>query len=89
MLNAQTRTADLLGAVQRWAPFRPAALAFTRLDETESLGGVLAVADRSRLPLSFFSTGQGIPESLVNADLESIFDGIGCAGMIKQAAATT
>lgn len=88
VLNAQTRTADLLGAVQRWAPFRPAALAFTRLDETESLGGVLAVADRSRLPLSFFSAGQGIPESLVYADLESILNGIGRAGMIPQAAAT-
>jgi flagellar biosynthesis GTPase FlhF len=86
VLNAQAGTADLMGAVQRWAPFQPSRLAFTRLDETANLGSVLAVAARTQLPMSFYSAGQQVPESLYEADAASILRRIG-EGMRKAQAA--
>ena len=37
---------------------------FTKLDETGSFGGILNEAVRTGKPLSFFATGQRIPEDL-------------------------
>jgi flagellar biosynthesis protein FlhF len=50
--------------VDRYSVFKPAKLLFTRLDETETYGPILNEAVRTRLPISFLSTGQQIPEDL-------------------------
>jgi flagellar biosynthesis protein FlhF len=52
--------------------FEPDKLIFTRLDETERLGALAAQAARSGLPLSFFGTGQQIPEDLEAAAPERL-----------------
>jgi flagellar biosynthesis protein FlhF len=58
------RQADLDRAVDLFRVFRPSRLLFTRLDETDSTAAMFCEAARTRLPLSFFSTGQTIPEDL-------------------------
>lgn len=51
-------------AVQRFAPANPASCLLTKLDEAASLGGALSVLIRARLPLSYTSDGQRVPEDL-------------------------
>ncbi|MGH8202212.1 MAG: flagellar biosynthesis protein FlhF [Steroidobacteraceae bacterium] len=51
-------------AVQRFRPANPASCLLTKLDEAASLGGALSVLIRARLPLSYTSDGQRVPEDL-------------------------
>jgi len=80
VLPASMKSADLARVANRYEIFRPARLLFTKLDETASLGGVFQEAARSRRPLSFFATGQRIPEDLETASgnrvVESILGGM-------------
>ena len=64
--TALQRTADL------YQVFRPAKLLFTRLDETGSMASAFCEAARLSKRLSFFSTGQLIPEDLEPASREKI-----------------
>ena len=74
VLTVQAGSADLWSAVERFQPFRPAALAFTRLDETSTAGAMAAVAVRSRLPVSYLSFGQCIPEDFEPATSARLCD---------------
>jgi flagellar biosynthesis protein FlhF len=51
-------------AVHRFRPANPASCLLTKLDEAASLGGALSVLIRARLPLSYTSDGQRVPEDL-------------------------
>lgn len=64
VLTATTRLADLRRVVDLFGSARPAKLLFTRLDETDSTAAVFSEAARTQKPLSFFSTGQLVPEDL-------------------------
>ncbi len=64
ILSASMKSADINRTVERFEIFRPAKLLFTRLDETGTLGPVLNEASRTRKPISFFTTGQQVPEHL-------------------------
>ena len=64
VLTASMRQADLQRTVDLFQPFQPAKLLFTRLDETDSTGTMFCEAARTGKPLSFFSTGQLIPEDM-------------------------
>jgi len=62
VLTAPMRLADLRRTVDRFAGFSPRRLLFTRLDETDSTVAMFSEAARTGRPLSFFSTGQLVPE---------------------------
>lgn len=64
VLTASMRQADLQRTVDLFQVFQPAKLLFTRLDETDSTGAMFCEAARTGKPLSFFATGQLIPEDL-------------------------
>jgi flagellar biosynthesis protein FlhF len=51
-------------AVHRYRPANPGSCLLTKLDEAASLGGALSVLIRARLPLSYTSDGQRVPEDL-------------------------
>lgn len=68
VLPASMNRDDLGICAQRYAVFQPDFLLFTKLDETESHGAALSVAAEAGKPLSYFSTGQGIPEDLEPAN---------------------
>jgi flagellar biosynthesis protein FlhF len=67
VLTASTRSADLARMVDLFQVFRPGKLLFTHLDETDSMASIFCEAARTGLPLSFFSTGQLIPEEIETA----------------------
>ncbi len=76
VLTASTRQPSLQRSVELFGGFRPDKLLFTRLDEVETTSSIVCEAARSRLPLSFFSTGQSIPEDLEPAAKERVLAGL-------------
>jgi flagellar biosynthesis protein FlhF len=64
VLAASTQAGALEEAVQRFRPANPASCLLTKVDEATSLGGALSVLIRARLPLSYTSDGQRVPEDL-------------------------
>jgi flagellar biosynthesis protein FlhF len=72
VLTASMKSADLMRVVDAYETFKPQRLLFTRLDETESFGPVFGEAVRLGRPLSFFGTGQRIPEDLAAASKDLV-----------------
>jgi flagellar biosynthesis protein FlhF len=64
VVSSSMKSADLSRVVDSFDAFRPQRLLFTKLDETGSFGPILNEAVRAGKPLSFFATGQRIPEDL-------------------------
>ncbi|MDE2049714.1 MAG: flagellar biosynthesis protein FlhF [Gammaproteobacteria bacterium] len=64
VLAASTQAGALEEAVQRFRPANPASCLLTKIDEAASLGGALSVLIRARVPLSYTSDGQRVPEDL-------------------------
>jgi flagellar biosynthesis protein FlhF len=52
----------------------PTALMLTKLDETRLHGGLYAAISEARLPLSYFSTGQNVPDDILLAQPDTIAD---------------
>ena len=74
VLTASTRPADLRRTVDAFARFRPTRLLFTHLDETDSSAAIFCEAARTGLPLSYFGTGQLVPEDLEPACKSRVID---------------
>jgi flagellar biosynthesis protein FlhF len=60
--NALTRT------VEKFREVGVTALTLTKLDEVTGLGGLLPLMRRSRLPLSYVTHGQNVPDDIAAAD---------------------
>lgn len=60
--HASTRTIDEL--VTRYTPLSPSRLLFTKIDEQESVPELLEAPRRTRLPITWVTTGQQVPEDL-------------------------
>jgi flagellar biosynthesis protein FlhF len=67
-----TRDLELYDIANRFAVFKPTGLAVTKLDESSLFGSIFNVANRAKLPLSYFTTGQRVPEDLEEASRERV-----------------
>jgi flagellar biosynthesis protein FlhF len=47
-------------------------LLFTKLDETAQLGTILSGALAAQLPLTYFTTGQNVPDDIELAGIEGL-----------------
>ena len=74
VLPASMKRTDLVRCIRRFEPFHPDYLLFTKLDETESFGGILSAAIETGKLISFFAAGQGIPEDLDSANAEVLLN---------------
>jgi flagellar biosynthesis protein FlhF len=74
VLPASMRSMDLKRIAQQYACFKPQKLLFTRMDETETFGPILSQSVQSRVPVSFLSQGQRIPEDLAAATADLLVD---------------
>jgi flagellar biosynthesis protein FlhF len=72
VLPASMKRSDTSAYADQFEIFKPSCLLFTKLDETSSVGSMVSEALRLGKPLSFFSTGQGVPEDLENASVETM-----------------
>jgi len=71
-LPASMKRADLLRTIRHFEIFDTDYLLFTKLDETESFGAIISAALQTNKRVSFFGTGQNIPEDLAVANADSL-----------------
>ncbi len=67
-MSAQFKEQDMVEMVRRFSEARVDRLLFTKLDETDSYGTLLNVAEETGIPLSYLTTGQKVPEDIEIAD---------------------
>jgi flagellar biosynthesis protein FlhF len=63
-VSCSMKSADLSRVVDGFEVFRPQRIIFTKMDETGSFGPILNESVRTGKSVSFFATGQRIPEDL-------------------------
>jgi flagellar biosynthesis protein FlhF len=64
VLAASTQAGALEETIARCAVLKPASCLLTKMDEAASLGGALSALIHARLPVSYVSDGQRVPEDL-------------------------
>jgi flagellar biosynthesis protein FlhF len=74
VLSATASWENLLETVERFKELLPTSLLFTKLDETNAFGTLLGTALRGRMPMSYFTTGQRVPEDIEVATPERMVD---------------
>ncbi len=62
----------LTAMIDRFRRVRPTALLMTKLDETPCLGVLLTAITQSRLPVSYLTTGQNVPDDIEIARRERV-----------------
>lgn len=67
VLSVTTRAKDLDRILRHYAPAKPSRLLLTKLDETDCHGPLLGLPLASRLPLSYLTTGQSVPDDIEEA----------------------
>jgi flagellar biosynthesis protein FlhF len=68
VLSAVAGQRSLKAAVDRFATVEVDRLILTKLDEADSLGGILGVLGMSSRPVSYITTGQAVPDDIEPAD---------------------
>jgi flagellar biosynthesis protein FlhF len=59
---------NALDIIDKFRVLKPNRLLFTKLDEAVTLGSLLSVASRDRIPVSYVTTGQTVPDDIVRVD---------------------
>ncbi len=67
VLSAGTKVSDLLVTIEKYAKLGANRLLFTKLDETIKLGNIFAAGIKSRIPFSYFTFGQRVPDDIERA----------------------
>ncbi|MBE3572670.1 MAG: flagellar biosynthesis protein FlhF [Moorella humiferrea] len=68
VLSCATRLKDQLQAVDNFRSLKYGRLIFTKLDETNCPGAVMAVAAAAGVPVAYLATGQDVPDDLEKAE---------------------
>lgn len=72
VVSAVSSTSHLHQIVHRYSPLGATAVILTKLDEAMGLGNVLPVLRACRLPVSYMTCGQSVPDDLVVAQQASL-----------------
>jgi len=67
VLSSNTRESDMSDMIDRFSVLPIDSLLFTKMDETRTYGSLFTVMGRKKKPVSYFTTGQRVPEDLVLA----------------------
>ncbi|HUY89840.1 MAG TPA: flagellar biosynthesis protein FlhF [Pirellulales bacterium] len=68
VLSSTASTATLLRTAERFAALGTTALVLTKLDEAGALGSLLPLWRSCKLPLSYLTNGQNVPDDIAPAD---------------------
>ncbi len=72
VLSAMTGARTLQQTAERFAAVGTTALILTKLDEASSLGNLLSVLRFSKLPLSYLTNGQNVPDDIETANAQRL-----------------
>ena len=73
-LSATTKDADLTEITRRFNEIPLSGVLFTKLDESTTFGSIFNHAIRFKLPVSYLTTGQKVPEDIETATKERLVD---------------
>lgn len=65
---------DLKATYENFAPLGIDTMMFTKLDETRGFGNIFSLVYETKVPISYFSVGQEVPEDLVVANSDFLVD---------------
>jgi flagellar biosynthesis protein FlhF len=85
VLAADTPPSTAKRVLDRFGDARPSRIVVTKLDEAEAFAPMLSVLRERQLPISYFGTGQGVPDDLQRATPDAIAAwaaGDGCKGVV-------
>jgi flagellar biosynthesis protein FlhF len=68
VLSAASSARSLVAAAEKFAPVGVTSLLVTKLDEATALGNLVTLARASRLPFSYLTDGQNVPDDIAVAD---------------------
>ena len=74
LLNATSREDVHLETLQMFRPLPFTRLMFTKLDEIGTYGNILNLIFQTKMPLSYFTNSQEVPEGIETAKLEKLVD---------------
>ena len=72
VLSSVTGASSLAKTAEQFAAVGTTALVLTKLDEAASLGNLLTLLRASRLPLSYLTHGQNVPDDIAAADQQRL-----------------
>lgn len=72
VLSCTTRSRDLEAIVASYGQLKPAWLIFTKLDETNCLGGIINVVATTGLPVAYITNGQNVPDDIEKVGPEKL-----------------
>ncbi len=81
VLSAVTKYEDLVDIYENFSILPIDTLIFTKLDETKSYGNMFSLLLDVKKPVSYFSTGQEVPDDLSVADANYLLNGILSKGL--------
>ncbi len=72
VLNSAASIPSMKEAVERFGVLKPNRLVMTKIDEATAFGSILTVLQTSKLPVSYITTGQTVPDDILPADAAKI-----------------
>jgi flagellar biosynthesis protein FlhF len=72
VLSATTRESELFEAVRRFSVLGLDNTIITKIDECTSLGLLLDIQIREKIPFSYITNGQRVPEDIIEADKDTL-----------------
>lgn len=76
LLNVNTDYRELRSIVQSYSFLSNYRLLFTKLDEADSYANILNLRVLTGMPLSYFATGQSVPDDLIVSDKKMVVENI-------------
>jgi len=64
VVSATTKDSDLIDIINRYKCVNVNRLLFTKIDETVRTGNILNIVNASRIPVSYFTFGQSVPDDI-------------------------
>ena len=74
VVSATTKITDARDMIEKFSIVEPEKLIVTKIDETGTLGLILNLLKDKNLMLSYFTTGQGVPEDIEVANVNILTD---------------
>lgn len=74
VISAMSKYTDMLDVIDRMGIVPITNILFTKIDETTTLGPVLEISINFALPISFFTTGQNVPNDIEIASADILLE---------------
>ena len=72
VLSATTKNKDLKYIIEGYQILHYNSIIVTKLDETSTYGSILNILETAKIPLSFVSTGQNVPDDIKELSTDKI-----------------